>query len=259
MTEVIRHKTLSSEFSRLQMNENDLFRVATIVENLALSYGGQPNIEVVSGDGEETLRTKSSEFFLNDQLPQNIRSIMIGFSKYNAPISCMINLTAMQNRSAYIKVDGTDTSAVAAVFHELKRELTARETGGPKFIILSEKHLVSTLFLDIIYSILAAASIYSLFDIPLNIIYKYDPDFKNSMLCRSIIYIGWLCVVMGFFGGGLTLSSYIKKSFPPVEFAGRISDPSKHQRKYLLLFISFILIPIVVNVVSALIMNAMNR
>ena len=259
MTEVIRHKALNSEFGRLQINENDLFRVAKIVENLAIKYGGQPEIVIVSGDGEETLRTKSSEFFLSNQLPQDIRSILIGFSKYDAPISCKINLSAIPKRSASIDVDGTDTATVAAIFHELKRELKARETGMSKFTFLSEKYFVADLLLHIFYSILVAASIYSLFDVTLNIIYKYNSNFKNSTLCKSIIFIGWLCVVIGFFGGGLTLSNYLKKCFPPVEFAGRISDPSKYHRKYLLIFVSFILVPIVVNVVSALIMNAMKR
>ena len=54
MTKVIKHKSLSSEFGRVRLNENDLFRIAKIIENLAASYDGKADIVMVSADGEET-------------------------------------------------------------------------------------------------------------------------------------------------------------------------------------------------------------
>ena len=218
-----------------------------------------PTHQAVQTIGSTAYRANSADFFISDQLPQSIKSVVISFSKYNSPISCRVTLWAIPVRAAQIDVDGTDTNTVAAIFHELQRELRARETGMSKIVLLSQKKTFSSLVFHFIYSIIAAASIYSVFDVSLTLFQKLNPGFNQTLAYKTVANIGWLCVMIGFFAGGYVLNGYLAKCFPSVEFAGRLSDPSRRSRGLFLFIVFVILLPIVLNVISALIIEAMNR
>jgi hypothetical protein len=259
MTEVIKHKTLHCEFGRLELNENDLYRLAKIVENIASTYDGKPDIVVTSSDEEETYRATSSDFILSEQFPPCIASVTISFSRYGMPVSCKVSLSARPRGISRIEVDGTNTNAVAAAYHELARELKTREKAFSNLVLASEKNTLSKLITWAIYSSFVAASIYSIFDIPLNIALQVNPSFIHTKLYTAIGNIGWVCVAIGFMVGNFVLDNYLKKWFPPVEFSGRLSDQSSKSRRYLLILASFIVAPIIVNVISESVIKAINH
>jgi hypothetical protein len=256
MTEYVRHKALSREFGRIRLSENDLFRISKIIEDLAISNNGTPNIEVISGDGEETYKAKSSDFFISNDIPLEISSVKINFSKYDSPVSCTAYFSSQPSRHAQVQVDGTDTKSVAAVFHELERALKPRETIGSKFFLMLDKNIFLALMAYFTYAVITGATIYSIFDIPLNIMIKANKEFVKTDIYKVINFIGWICVVSLSWVGAYIIENKIKKYFPPIEFDGRISDPNKPRRKTMIVFLSFIIVPIVINVISTILFEA---
>ena len=102
-------------------------------------------------------------------------------------------------------------------------------------------------------SLFIAASVYSFFDIIFDTISKYSESFKTSGTYTLVVSIGWICVFGGLVAGAYPVVDYLKKCFPPIEFKGKLCDPSKKSRTLIIVFTSFILAPILVNVLSSLI------
>ncbi|MGD9687007.1 MAG: hypothetical protein AB7U43_08560 [Desulfobacter sp.] len=259
MTEYVRHKALSREFGRIKLSENDLFRISKIIEDLAAANDGTPNIEIISGDGEETFKARSSFFFISEDIPPEIRSVKITFSKYDSPVSCTAYFSSQPSRQAQVQVDGTDTCTVVAVFHELERVLKSRETVGSKFFLTLENNSFVGFAAFLAYALVTAATIYSIFDVPLNLAIKANKEFVKTGAYKTLLTIGWICVFTLPWVGGHLIENKIKKFFPPIEFDGRISDPNKPSRKAMVLFLSFIIIPIIINVISTILIEAFKR
>ena len=259
MTEYIRHKALSREFGRIKLSENDLFRISKIIEDLAIANNGTPSIEIISGDGEETYKARSSDFFISNEIPPEISSVKISFSKYDYPVSCTAYFSSHPSRQAQVQVDGTDTNSVVAIFHELERVLKTRETVGSKLFLALENNSFLGFGAFLIYALVTAATIYSIFDVPLNIAIKANKEFIKTSTYKTIVSVGWICVFTLPWVGGHVIENRIKKFFPPIEFDGRLSDPSKPSRKTVILFLSFIIVPIVVNVISTILIEAFKR
>jgi hypothetical protein len=259
MTEYVRHKALSREFGRIRLSENDLFRISKIIEDLAIANNGTPSIEIISGDGEETYKARSSDFFISNDIPSEISSVKINFSKYDSPVSCTAYFSSQPSRHAQVQVDGTDTNSVVAVFHELERALKPRETIGSKFFLMLENNSFLGFMAFLTYAVITAATIYSIFDVPLNIMIKANKEFVKTDTYKAIVSIGWICVFSLPWVGGFIIENKIKKYFPPIEFDGRISDPNKPSRKTMIVFLSFIIVPIVINVISTILIEAFKR
>jgi len=134
MAEFTKHKVLKREFGRVQLSENDLQRLAKHFEDIANRYETNPSIEIESGDGEETIHTSCGDFFQSLDMPTEIRGVKIKLNHYKAPISCSLSLSANPPRYAELNVDGTDTSSVTAIFHEIEREMSSKQTGGTRLL-----------------------------------------------------------------------------------------------------------------------------
>ncbi len=113
-----REKTLSRSFSRIGLDENDLARLASIiVESPVLS---QENflITVRSADQEDRSSTSTPQFFLDQNLPKVLSEVNISSQRYNAPVSCRLDLSSGKNSRATLTVDGNEVTAVSGLFHE---------------------------------------------------------------------------------------------------------------------------------------------
>ena|SRR5258708_5899447 len=118
-----RTRSLSKEYHGLRLDENALFALARIVSALPEKYGGELIVDIETG--EEKFRAKKPEFFLSAQMPLVLKSIVIRYDVWRAPVNC--SLTFDEN-SAKLSLEGTDTDMVAAKFHDLDRELQPRRS-----------------------------------------------------------------------------------------------------------------------------------
>jgi hypothetical protein len=259
MIEFKRQKTLSKEFGRIVVNENDIFRIARIMQKLPERFGGELKIAMITGDEEETLRTSNIEIFNSDDLPTCLSTVSINYLNYEAPVSCSVTLSSKINKSAKIEVDGTDTDTVTALFHELEREIKTKISALSKLYLFSEKGFLPFFAIHFFTGIACAAAIYSIFDIPLDLINQSNAQFKDTFNYKLIAGFGGICIGFAFFGGIFIFEAVVKKSFPPVEFSGRLADPSKPSRKRLVFIMLFIIIPILVNVSSGLITDILQK
>lgn len=259
MIDFKRQKTLSKKFGRIAINENDIYRVAKIMQKLPEKFGGELKISVVTGDREETIRTSDIEIFVSEELPNFLSSIIINYSNYEAPVSCSVTLPSASLNYAEIEIDGTDTDIVAATFHELEREIKSKTASLSTLYLFSEKGFLPFLVIHLLTGALCAAAIYSIFDIPLDFIHRSNPHFKETQLYKSISALGGICVSLALFGGFFVFDTIVKKSFPPIEFTGRLADPSKIPRRRITFLILMVIIPILVNVTSDLILEIIQR
>jgi len=247
MAEYSRHKSLSRDFDRVRIDENDLARLGAIVSGLAERFGGSPEFRIVSGDGEETIRTGDPDFFVGQHMLPQIRSVSISYHNYQAPVSCCVELGAFPHNRASLSADGSDRDIVSGVYHELERELEGRQVLGVK----CAKHL-DGFFVHFLVSLMVASAIFSVFDFVLDLASATIVSFKGSDLHEVLVGIGTACVFIGLFIGGFQVIELLQRVFPALEFAGRLSDPNTVSRKRLIWVITVILLPIAVNVVSNL-------
>lgn len=240
-----RRKSLRTEFWGVKLDENDLIDLAKTITDAVKEYEGEIQIEVVSGDGEDTFRSNDPEFFYDKNLPQTISDLTLSYSNYNAPISCKLHIPAKSklNRGVELSVDGEDVTTASGLFRELKKQLDAK-TNNP--VVINKIH--TSFFAYATLTILSTLAVYSAFDFFLNLSDGLYPDFKGSQLRSIIQNIGWFLVFMSLAFGGLLITDFMKKCFPIISFYGRISDNNYKTRKRAVWIISAIILPILLNV-----------
>src|SRR5207253_530865 len=64
-----RRKLKNARYSRLRLDENDLWRMAAMAQALANQYGGTVKIEIVSADEEDTVESTDPAVFLRNDIP----------------------------------------------------------------------------------------------------------------------------------------------------------------------------------------------
>lgn len=118
-----RRKTVRREFWQVRLSEHDLYQLATEVQKLAGRFGGEIDIEVVSADGEDTIRTSSPAFMRGPDLPRAVRSVAISYRQYPAPLSCRLELPRYTGGPAMLEIEGNDPTAISGMFREFERTL----------------------------------------------------------------------------------------------------------------------------------------
>lgn len=196
---------------------------------------------MTSPDDAETIRTNDPEFMESVDMPREVGSVSIGYRKYNAPLSCKVELSTRKEGAAYMTVDGTDVHRVTGLFDDLKRQLASLHVFGE-----SVAKRMDCLPVHLGISVLAALAIYSLFDLVLIILSLWFPTFKGSTVYLIIAAIGWLCALIGLWWAGFPIMRMLKDALPTVEFAGKLSDRKRVRRSQIYWAFSAVLIPIVV-------------
>lgn len=246
------HKSLTRYFWRLVLDENALARIATIIAAAVQKSGNTIEIEIVSANEQDTIRTSDPQFFTSAHMPLLIHSVSMEYHRYNTPVSLSLRLVTYPNSQAKLSVDGTDRNIVLGVFSEIEKELDFRKVLGGKVIQgISELNSFSAFLMYLLGSWATAASIYSIFDLPLRLASSQIPNFKGSPLNIVISTIGWICVFFAMLFA-IPFREIILRTFPVVEFSGRLGDPYTKARKRFFSVVLVILLPIILNVLAGL-------
>jgi hypothetical protein len=138
VTEVRQSTKRTKRYPRVKLDERQLYRIATIVNRAVTPYTQVPmlSIDVVSADGEQTLRARDASVFLGDALPSKISKVMMsaGFQD-TYPAAAYVSFDASRGSGGtYLSVGGTRPEAVHGLFHELNRELEAAHIGNDRLV-----------------------------------------------------------------------------------------------------------------------------
>ena len=184
-TTFVSKKTLARDFRRVGIDENDLARLASLVAaNPALA--DDLSISVRSGDGEDVFSTSHPEFFFDPNLPGIVSEVSISAFRYDSPLSCKVELS---HDRARVVVDGEDGVSAVGLFHELVRELEARELVGGWLVSRFD-----SMFFHLLTSLVSAAALYNLFEFAITLAIMADPSFQDSSKHTATVVIGWICV-----------------------------------------------------------------
>jgi len=242
-------KSLSKEFLGLSLNESDLARLASIIEEAIAGFGGNVAIEVQSADGEDTFRSNNPQFFFDEKMPRKISSMRIGCTGERVPLSCRLTISSGYRGGVDLSVDGEDVALVSGLFREIERELESESSLNPKVT----RWIHESSILGMLLGFLLALAIFSLFDFSINIMDAVVADFKESTLRSNIAWVGWGFVFVGLFVGGRYFEGLFKRVFPLVRFHGHISNEGKDVRGIMVWVLTAIVLPVVLNVGTSMV------
>ncbi len=246
------NKTLNKKLYRLRLNENDLFRLANILEPYVNALGSKLDIYIVTGDGEDILETTDKSFFLSLTMPNNIQSVsMKCYDKSFVPSLTVEFGSASRQKwydygTAEVSISGSDPNLVAGTYREILRELEPRQLWDKNIF-----YFLDTLLGYVLISLLSAFAMYSAFDFILRSIAKILPEFWGSSIHNLLVIVGLIFVLVTLLASGVPITHALKRAFPAVEFSGKLTDPSHIFRTRLKWITSFILLPIGLNIIAS--------
>ena len=215
MVEYTKVKRLEREFKRVRLSQDDLKRIGSFFKDWEEDIQSQLKIGIVSLDGEETITCSDPEIFSDNSLPKEIRSINFSLRDY-PDTNIELHLPEPSEKYARLMVQSNNEVQASGIFRELGREMESREIWGKRLKIFADSFVGHALF-----TILCVLSVYSVFDIPLDLIYLWRPDLKDVLL--PIVYFGWICISITFFWGGLFVNNILSKIMPPIEYTGELT------------------------------------
>lgn len=241
-----RHRALRQNYRRVRVTENDLARLAAIVERHAVeTHGGELEIRVETADGQDTIRASTANVFTSpDEIPSELRAVEIGYvpARGGSELHADVVLASSPRGLAEIRVEGSDTTTATALFWELRRELDSKRLAF--CWLTTARH--SALF-QLLVSLFLGASTYVLFDFVLDLASARVEGFHLSALHVVLQAIGWLCVGIAFFVGSSWFFAVLERAFPVVEFAERLHDPGAAGRGRVLWIVTAVLLPFVLD------------
>jgi len=248
-----RKKALKRRFYRLRLSESDLARLARKVQAVATDLGQQIQITVIGADLEDAFSTQDPAFFESENMPASVGRITIGFSRYDSPLSCSIELPSLYDGPCTLEVEGTDSDRATGLFGDLEQELASRAAGGA-WLASRARSLGAAL----VFSGLTALAVYSLFDLLARIVIVAGAA-PTSSLPRVIVTIAWLAVAATFAFAPSAFGDAVRAALPPVEFTGRIRERGSARRTSLRTWMLIVLLPIILNVFASLVSDALRR
>ena len=247
MVEYIKEKKLENEFERLRLSQDDLKKVGLLFKRYVQDT--QPkelNIDIVNLDGEEIITSHDPEIFSDDIPLKSIRSVKFSLRFIDTKTRVELDLPAQDKNYAKLYVRSNDDIQASGIFHEFVNELKSYEVWGRGF-----KNFAHGIIGRLLFSTICALSVFSVFDIPLDLISSWNPDLKKALL--PIVFIGWVCVIVAFFEGGDFVNKILDKAIPAIEFTGKLGTASSKSMMLLMKWITYIFLPIILNVISAFI------
>ena len=239
-----RIKTLSQTFYRVRVSEQDLMRIAKKVEELSDAGKLIFTLSVENAEGDEELLSHDPEFFASNDMPLKVKrvSILLGDSK--SSMVCRLRFVTGSSGETTLSVRGNDPR-VLGLFQKLVREIEPHQIYLSKLVSKADKGWfgVITASLGSWVTIYTALSGFQTWQ-------TIDPGFVNSDAHDYYIGATLVCTFMvfmlGLFGGG----TLIKTLFTPVQFNGRVSDPSDRLRRMSIWILGVVLIPVLLGVFS---------
>jgi hypothetical protein len=248
MAEFTRSTSLKLEVFRSRWSEEDLARVAELLR----SHTGAVQISVVTGDGEDHLRTEDPEFFRSSDLPPSIQSVEM---ETQGTVRCAIKIAlpnadddAMAGDPAKAELSSASRPAVTTLFRDLEKEFRARSLVGARLIkffhglggLVVVFIAVSTVLLGLYATVIGYLADHAL----------WIEKPRGTVI--AIIGAGTtLALAAPLTGRGLRV---ISTSLPLVEFGGRLSRSNRFNRAALVWVFVFVLLPLIVNLIAGIIL-----
>ena len=237
-----RIKSIERKFYRVRVSEGDLARLAKKIENATNSEGKQIVIRIETADGKEIFTCHDPDFFRSDEMPGEIRSVSIKYNHYDEPIDCSLSFVTGTSGSVKLSVEG-GAPEVPGLFEDLEKALKEKRVFGHTLVVVADKF-----WFVLALSLFVAAFIYLIFDLWLDFWSDLVPDFGGSRAHTTIALVGWVTIMLTIMSGAFWGEAVTKKLLTPVQFTGRISDPSTKSRKVKYWVVTLVLLPLVVGV-----------
>ena len=237
-----RTKVFEEQYNLIRVNEEDIARIAKIIEKHTKNGDNKINIVVKSSDGKDVYKSHDLRFFLCDEMPRYVGLISIIYSNYKDSLKCSLILDTRRSKPVELIVSGSD-SRVSALFLDLEEELVAKQVFGHKILDVADKF-----WFGFGLSLLLAAAIYFVFDTWLDFFVETLPGFERSSTHITIGGIGWTAIFVMATTGFIWIEHVIKKIFSPIQFSGKISDPSAKARKIRFWLFTAILLPLIIGI-----------
>lgn len=233
-----RIKTLEGRYNRIRVSEEDVSTIAKIITRFAKNEDGEFEILVESSDGEDVFVSRDPDFFLCDEMPTEIRLILIEYSCSKTSVNCTLEFDVGNNYPVELKVKGSGPE-ILELFSDLEKKLVSNQIFGHRILDAADRY-----WLVFGLSALLAVAIYFLFDLWINFLDNTFPDFGGSVTKSTIQSVGWSAILITLLTGPIWLYIAIKKLISPIQFYGRISDPGAKGRKFRIGFLTLILLPL---------------
>ena len=243
MVEFTRNKSLTHQFGRLLIDANHLYRIAFLIVDISKKLDLEANFEIVTLEREDTISTNDPNFFRSEYMP--VSPLSIQFSVRSDPLSIMIIFDGSFRGKNTLSVHGNESDRVLGTFSELKSEIRLREARGEIIPTVGRSGIGA-----FIASLLCAAAVYSIFDIPLDFAYEKYPELRSSGIILTILSAGWILVFFTLMFGPILIDRIITELYPAVEFLGRLSRPKSWSKIAIRMVAILFLLPVLVNLVS---------
>ena len=230
-----RGKVINRKFWRVRLDERDLIDLAEKVQKLAARGDAEPIIEVVSADGEEVTRDSDPRLFLDRDLPEAVHSVLIVYEDRAAPASCVLLLDP--DKPADLAVYGEDRGLVLQVADDITRKLRARQS-WPRLTEMLHAYWwqVFAMFpASALFAGMLGLGTYNLFDWFVDALSRESPGFGETAAAGVIRTAQVVLTLLVPFIVLLLWANPLRVMLPPVQFAGRFSDPGSKQRARLAL------------------------
>jgi hypothetical protein len=241
--------TLERTFTSVQLDERDLAYLAGIVQKLAVRSGGQIEIEVKSGDKQQSIKTTDPNFLESVDMPTEVSSVEMSYQSPDLTLPPQISVTLEIGNSFgnRLSVSGTDETAVSGTYEEIARELDQRRAFG----VLPSTSLLNLGFLLIAYVLCLAAEISLLTRLgrlwPSIAPWKHRGAIPELTTPNTRLMI-WIMVLIPLLVAFL-LMALMREAFPAARFAGRLSDTGATARFWLGVIALSIILPTALEVV----------
>lgn len=223
-----RYRKKTTSYPRVRVDENDLCRVAKLMQQVADKHGGSVSISIRSSDEEDTVEAASPDVFSRDDIPTQVKCVRIGYVAerqrtlgWQSPLQCTAWFAVPFRDDAFIEVEGIDPSTVASVFYELDRELRQRRAGGGWLYIMDRNPLtwwsrvLGVLAVAIVLAYWCAAAIVRL-----------AGSNPQDEAARTPLVLLWVFGALGYTVFLRWLFGALRRAYPQVEFGGCLSDAS---------------------------------
>ncbi len=251
MTEFKKSKSLSIEVYRSRWSEGALARVAAVIQQ----HAGKVAIEIVTGDGEDRISTADPEFFRTSEMPEAIQSVKMSVRNgINCEVALALPGELGSAEPAKGSVSGADGQAVASLFRGLEKEFGARRLRGSRMVRFL--HGPGGLLVTFVGCTTALVSLSMLIA---SVLSERSPGFvaSRSGSGRALMVVGLgltVALAVPLTGRALAL---ISRSFPMIEFGGKLTPSNRFRCGAVVWLIGFVLLPLLLNLLSGVLLGSL--
>ena len=248
-----RKKSLQAEFWGLKLDENDLAIISKTIADEVNEYNGELEIEVISGDSEDTFKATDPKFFHDDNFPKCISSLTISYSHYESPISCKLDIPDKYRGVVLLAVDGENINITSGLFRELKKQLDAKTSNSSVTKITKNIHtgLFSVFIASLLLSMLLLYSFFGIALFMLDDLYTGEGFDLRLIIEKNRLLFSCALAFLLIFIIDSPVEKFLKRCFPIIIFQGRLSSDN-NTRRYTTWILVAIILPILFSLVTSL-------